>query len=132
MLRRLRVYFTGFGLGLIAVYVIFSNGEDRNLDIWIPEQRILEDIRGDEVFQKSEKLACFKSCVGLSDELMATLWLDSKTKSLNPGGDPYRYLITLKTDEHHIEAQIEWDKKSPRKLILLRDLQHPTDCPCNE
>ena len=132
MLRRLRVYFTGFGIGLILVYVLFKNGEDRNLDIWTPEQRILEDIRNDEEFQKSNKLACYVNCLNLPDSLMTQLWIDSQTKSLNPGGEPYRYLITLKTDANHIEARIEWDKKNPRELLMLRDMQNPADCQCDE
>ncbi len=132
MLRRLRVYFTGFGIGLIMVYVLFKNGEDRNLDIWTPEQRILEEIRNDSVFQASDKLACYVECVTLPDSLMIKLWVDSETKSLNPGGDPYKYLIILKTEQHHIEAQIEWDKENPRRILLLRDLQNPADCHCDE
>ena len=106
MLRRLRVYFTGFGIGLIVVYVLFKNGEDRDLDIWTPEQRILEDIRNDDTFQKSEKLACYVSCLRLPDTLMTQLWIDSKTKSLNPGGNPYKYLISLKTDKLYIHISL--------------------------
>ncbi len=130
MLRRLRVYFTGFGLGLLAVYVIFT-GDERDLDIWTPEQRILEDIRNDSVFLESERMACYVECIGLSDETVTALWKDSETKSLNPGGSPYKYLILLEQEDRTIEAEIEWDKRT-RTLKYIRDPKNPIECPCDD
>ena len=130
MLRRLRVYFTGFGLGLLAVYVIFS-GDERDLDIWTPEQRILEDIRNDSAFLVSERMECFVKCIGLSDETVTALWTDSETKSLKPGGSPYQYLILLEQDDRTIEAEIEWDKEV-RTLKYIRDPKNPVECPCDD
>ena len=57
MLRRVRVYLTGFAIGLVLVYFMFGRDDSRDLDIWTPEQRILEDIRLDSIFMNSEKLA---------------------------------------------------------------------------
>jgi len=132
MLRRLRIYFTGFGLGLIAVYLIFSKSDDRNLDIWTPSQRILEDIRNDSIFQESKALDCYQNCLKLSDDYMKELWTEGKTKSLNPGGDPYRYLISMANDDKHIEAEIEWQKGNSRTLISMRDMRNPIDCNCDQ
>ncbi|GAB5539576.1 MAG: hypothetical protein Salg2KO_16790 [Salibacteraceae bacterium] len=132
MLRRLRIYFTGFGIGIIAVYLIFSKSEDRNLDIWAPGQRILEDIRNDSIFQSSDRLSCFKQCLALSDAELSEFWVEAKTKSLNPGGEPYQYLISHSTESRMLEAEIEWDKTSHRKLIYIRDKRNPTECKCDE
>lgn len=129
MLRRLRIYFTGFGIGLIIVVIFFMRDDTRDLDIWTPEQRILEDIRADSVLLAGPRMKCFQTCLDMSDEELLTLWTDSKTKSLNPGGDPYLYLISLTTDDHHYEAEIEWDKET-RQLHYIRDLKNPQDCAC--
>ena len=132
MLRRLRIYFTGFGLGLIAVYLIFSKSDDRDLDIWTPSQRILEDIRNDAVFQESKALDCYKNCLKLSDGYMKEFWIEGKTTSLNPGGDPYHYLISMVNDDKYIEVEIEWKKGYSRTLITMRDLRNPIDCNCDQ
>lgn len=130
MLRRLRIYFTGFGIGLIIVVIFFMRDDSRDLDIWTPEQRILEDIRKDSLFLAHARLDCFQQCLGMSDEQLTALWTDSKTRSLNPGGEPYIYLISLTTDEHHYEAEMTWDKKK-RTLRYIRDLKNPKDCNCD-
>ncbi|NQV53634.1 MAG: hypothetical protein HQ500_10650 [Flavobacteriales bacterium] len=129
MLRRLRIYFTGFGIGLVMVYFMFMRDDSRDLDIWTPSQRVLEDIRNDSVFQSTPRLACFQACNDLSDEVLMQLWTDADVKSLNPGGDPYRYSITLETDDLHLEAELERRKRF--SLLFIKDLENPTDCDCD-
>jgi len=131
MLRRLRIYFTGVGIGLIMVYLMFGRDDSRDLDIWTPSQRILEEIRNDSILQNSGQLACFKACLNLTEDEMTEFWTESSVKSLNPGGDPYRYLISLKTDERHLEAELE---KAGEQYILqfVKDNQNPVACTCDE
>lgn len=129
MLRRLRIYFTGFGIGLVLVYVIFGRDDNRDLDIWTPSQRVLEDIRNDTSFQSSNELACFVDCLGLDSNAVRSLWKDSEVKSLNPGGNPYRYLIRLKTDSRILEAEIVKDEDR-MELKFIRDNQNPVSCAC--
>lgn len=120
----------GFAIGLVMVYFMFGRDDSRDLDIWTPEQRILEDIRKDSNFMTSEKLACFQDCLSMNDSVLLSLFTDSKNKSLNPGGNPYRYLVYLKTDELHLEAEVEKDTNYHHTLLSMRDLQHPTNCSC--
>jgi hypothetical protein len=129
MLRRLRIYFTGFGIGMILVYVLFLRDDSRDLDIWTPSQRILEEIRGDSVMQATERYACFQSCIGLTNEQMLQLWTDSEVESLNPGGDPYRYKISLQTDDLNLEAELERRKRYT--LLFIQDLNDPKTCDCD-
>ena len=129
MVRRLRIYFTGFGIGLIIVYVMFLRDDSRDLDIWTPSQRILEEVRGDSLFQISERLQCYQACLSLSDSSMAQLWTESEVKSLNPGGDPYKYAIALKEGDMHIEAELE--KTTSYKLIYIKDHNSPQACACD-
>ncbi|MEZ4720787.1 MAG: hypothetical protein R2813_02800 [Flavobacteriales bacterium] len=129
MFRRLRIYFTGFGIGLIIVVIMFWRDDSRDMDIWTPEQRILEDIRLDSIFLDGKTLHCYQECLGLTDDQLSSLWTNSKTKSLNPGGNPYIYLISLSEDELRLEAEIEWDKKR-RKLLAMRDMTNPKSCSC--
>ena len=130
MLRRLRIYFTGFGIGLIAVYVMFRNSEDRNLDIWTPEQRILEDIRNDSLFQKSPRLVCYINCQSLSEKELQVLWSESDVKSMNPGGNPYVYRISCTAFDRELELEIEWKKGEKRKLTYFIDRKSEQDCKC--
>lgn len=130
MLRRLRIYFTGFGIGLILVYFMFLRDDSRDLDIWTPSQRILEDIRNDSIFLHSGELLCFKDCLQLSDTILVKLWTDATVKSLNPGGDPYRYLISLDEGGLDFEAEIELQDKK-RTLLYLRDRKNPGNCACD-
>jgi hypothetical protein len=127
MLRRLRLYFTGFALGLLVVYVVFLRDDSRDLDIWTPSQRVLEDIRNDSSFQQSAKLACFTTCLDLSHEELTLLWSQSEVKSLNPGGNPYRYAIQLKAPRA-IEAEVE--RTTSFRLISLKDISNPKACAC--
>ncbi|MEQ9187405.1 MAG: hypothetical protein RLP15_06685 [Cryomorphaceae bacterium] len=129
MLRRLRIYFTGFGIGLVMVYFMFMRDDSRDLDIWTPSQRVLEDIRNDSVFQATPRLACFQDCNEISAEQMLALWTDSEVKSLNPGGDPYRYLVELETETVHLSAELERRKRF--SLLYIKDINHPNHCDCD-
>ena len=129
MLRRLRIYFTGFGIGLIVVYIMFGRDDSRDLDIWTPSQRVLEDLRNDSILQQSERMACFQACHGMSDSLLLSLWTDAEVKSLNPGGDPYRYLISLRTANDHFEAEVERTESSTT-LLFIKNNQNPQPCAC--
>lgn len=131
MVRRLRIYLIGFGLGLILVYLFFGRDDSRDLDIWTPEQRILEAIRQDTLFLRSEKLACFQSCLQMSDSMLLALFTDSENKSLNPGGNPYRYWIKLEKGDDHFEAVVEKDSVQKHNLIYLKDLNNKTPCTCD-
>ena len=129
MLRRLRIYFIGFGLGLLMVYILFFRHSERDLDFWTPSQRVLEDIRHDTAFLESAVLTCFTQCLELSEDQETALWRDSKVKSLNPGGNPYRYLISLKTDLVHLEATLE--KREDRySFVQLKSYTNPKTCDC--
>jgi hypothetical protein len=130
MIRRLRIYFTGFAIGILIVIVMFWRDDSRDLDIWMPDQRVLEDIRNDSLFLAKDRLHCFRNCAQISEETLSKMWVDGKWRCLNPGGDPYRYLISYVIDDQHIEAEIEWDKIS-RKLIYLRDKANPKTCECD-
>lgn len=129
MLRRFRIYFTGFALGLIMVYFFFGRDDSRDLDIWTPSQRILEDIRLDSAFHESERLICYTTCLGIAEEDLVELWKESEVTSLNPGGDPYRYQIELSTDGHSYEAIVERIEKK-HTLVGISDKKNPTDCEC--
>ena len=129
MLRRLRIYFTGFGIGLIIVYIMFGRDDSRDLDIWTPSQRVLEAIREDSTFLRSEALSCYQDCLGMTDSTLLSLWTDSEVKSLNPGGNPYRYLISLRTDNDHFEAIVELNDER-HTLSLMKNNQKPTSCAC--
>lgn len=131
MIRRLRIYLFGFGLGLIMVYLFFGRDDSRDLDIWTPEQRILEAIRQDSVFMESEKLHCFQSCLNMDDSLVLALFTNSENKSLNPGGNPYRYWINLETDDLHYEAIVEKDSLQKHKLVYIKNLDQQTNCACD-
>lgn len=129
MLRRLRIYFTGFGIGLIMVYIFFGRDDSRDLDIWTPSQRVLEDIRNDSAFHLSEPIQCYTDCLTLSEEDLKVLWTDSEVTSLNPGGDPYRYQIQVSIEERKLEAIVERTEKK-HALIGIKDSQNPMNCEC--
>ncbi len=129
MLRRLRIYFIGFGLGLIMVYVLFLRHGDRDLDFWTPDQRVLEAIRMDSVFHISQPLICFTDCLELDSTEVAEFWTLAKVKSLNPGGSPYRYLVSLDKDGHHLEATIE-QEGGKHRLLALKSYSNPKTCDC--
>jgi hypothetical protein len=131
MLRRLRIYFTGFAIGLIMVYIMFGNDDSRDLDIWTPSQRILEEIRNDSILNESQTLRCYQMCLGLSDSLLLSIWTDAEVKSLNPGGNPYRYTIFLEKDEHSFSAIIERNEAEEQTLISIEDNKNPTACDCD-
>lgn len=129
MLRRLRIYFTGFGIGLVMVYFMFMRDDSRDLDIWTPSQRVLEDIRNDSAFQATPRLACFQDCNAITEEQLLALWTDSEVKSLNPGGDPYRYLVELENETVHLSAELERRKRF--SLLYIKDINHPNHCDCD-
>ncbi|MEX2597577.1 MAG: hypothetical protein WEC59_11665 [Salibacteraceae bacterium] len=129
MIRRFRIYLTGFAIGLVMVYFIFGRDDSRDLDMWTPSQRILENIRLDSAFQRSGQLGCFQSCLNLGDSTVLSLWTDAEVKTLTPGGDPYRYLITLRTETRHIEAEVE-RQGDDQRLVYIKDNQNPVVCEC--
>lgn len=75
MLRRLRIYGVGLGLGLIMAWALFLRGRDtKNYTAWTPNNRILEEVRLDSSMVMDEVFWCQLNCLGFSsieyDELL--------------------------------------------------------------
>lgn len=104
MLRRLRIYFTGFGIGLVMVYIFFGKDDSRDLDIWTPSQRILEEVRADSSLLNGSVWNCVLTCLSLDSAQAIALITDAQVESLNPGGNPYRYKISLKENNLHVSV----------------------------
>jgi len=113
------------------VYVMFGNDDSRDLDIWTPSQRILEEIRNDSVLLESEEMICYQECLELSDSLLLSIWTDAEVESLNPGGKPYQYAITLETDEVAYRAIVERNEAEEQRLIKIEDKKTTTYCDCD-
>ena len=62
--RRFRTYLIGVGLGCLIVYVIF---DDRDLNTWTPEKRIMTTIDS-SIVSISSRAACQLKCLGLEDK----------------------------------------------------------------
>lgn len=60
--KRLRLYLTGVLLGCIAVYFLLIYKRDRNFTAWLPEQRILTEIK-EKQFSQNEKTICYIQCL---------------------------------------------------------------------
>lgn len=127
--RRLRLYFTGFALGLVAVVVLFWRTDDRDLDKWTPEQRILEAIREDSAFQSSPALQCYAKCLGLSQSQLDDLWKNAQVKSLNPGGNPYRYQLATALPDS-VVAVVE--QREIHRLLSMQRAGKGQSCACHE
>lgn len=114
------------------VYVIFSKNRERKYNIWTPEQRILEDIRNDDAFQKSTRLNCFISCLELSEKEIEEFWTKASTESLNPGGSPYIYLLELEKGGDKLQAEIVLDDSNKRTITYLNYEQKKATCTCDD
>ncbi len=67
MLRRLRIYGFGVGLGLLLAWALFLRGRNtKNYTLWTPNNRILEEIRLDQNLETSDKFWCEIRCIGFS------------------------------------------------------------------
>tara|TARA_R110002050_G_scaffold290260_3_gene443843 strand:- start:9983 stop:10387 length:405 start_codon:yes stop_codon:yes gene_type:complete len=102
MLRRLRIYGVGLGLGLIMAWALFLRGRNtKNYTAWTPNNRILEEVRLDSSLILDDAFWCEITCLGFTSI--------EYTKLLNDGnvvfGDsqvknwPRSYKIELATEK---------------------------------
>lgn len=130
MLRRLKFYFIGFGIGLLMVYFMFFRESERDLDKWMPEQRILEEIREDSLLIHSASFGCAVNCYQLNDLDLAELLHEGQVKSLSPGGNPYVYQISYSDGEKALEMKVE-KQNDVLNFVYLKDLKNTaTNCNC--
>ena len=109
MVRRIRIYFLGVLLGTLLVYVFVFRKHDIDWDGWLPGQRILRDIRNDEAFRSSDRVACLLGCRNLKGAVFIDILTEGKLLNLRPGGDPYRYAV-LWSDSTGKEYRAEIEK----------------------
>lgn len=67
MKRRLRIYGFGLVLGTIMAWALFLRGRNtKNYTSWMPNNRILEEIRLDSTLETNDYFWCEISCLGFS------------------------------------------------------------------
>lgn len=70
--RRLRLYLTGVFLGLIVVWFMLFRNRDRDLDAWLPKERVLQELVSNPLTY-SQVGQCFMNCHGITDSAIVQL-----------------------------------------------------------
>jgi hypothetical protein len=67
MWRRIRIYLIGVSLGCILAWaLLIRDRSDNTFNFWLPEERILTEIREDSNFVFPEKQMCYYECYGFN------------------------------------------------------------------
>lgn len=120
MLRRLRIYGVGLGLGLLMAWALFLRGRNtRNYTAWTPNNRILEEIRLDTTLVNGTSFWCEIKCLGFTSidydvllndgnvifgESQAKTWPRSYKVELETEDKGTLVVVYSKTETKHFEV----------------------------
>lgn len=95
--RRVRIYLFGFGLGLVAVFFMFRGG--CNNYNYLPEDRILAELRG-QPLNVSERMDCLLKCNDVQEWDIKFLLEEGSINmgESNPRSTPRDYVVEGTTD----------------------------------
>ncbi|GAB4383614.1 MAG: hypothetical protein Kow0075_15720 [Salibacteraceae bacterium] len=130
MARRVRLYLIGVVLGTIIAILIFGGDNSRDLDIWMPGQRILESIRNDSSFLQSPQLTKAVECCSISKQTMSKLWSEGTVSVVSGGGSPYVYEIQCETSHGNLLCRVS--KQNDRHTLVFLKLGETNNCNCAE
>jgi len=120
MLRRLRIYGVGLGLGLLMAWALFLRGRNtKNYTAWTPNNRILEEIRLDTTLVNGASFWCEMKCLGFTSieydallndgnvifgESQAKIWPRSYKVELETEDKGTLVVVYSKTESKHFEV----------------------------
>lgn len=128
--KRLRMYFVGVGLGLIAVYFFFG---DRDLDNWTPQSRVLNGIDSAEV-TISKRALCQMNCLEISEVDVLSIKANAEVDfaESEPQQEPCP-LYRLKSHWKERDYQLFYTLcESKQKAELISLIQIGKSCNCKE
>ena len=134
MLRRLRIYGVGLGLGLLMAWALFLRGRNtKNYTAWTPNNRILEEIRLDTSLVNGDDFWCEMKCLGYSsidyDELLNegnVIFGDSHVKTW-----PRSYKVELETENKGTLVLVYSKTESKHfKVISVTKKSEDISCDC--
>lgn len=127
--RRFRLYFVGFGLGLLMVYVFFG---DRDLTTWTPQSRVIAAIDSAEV-SFADRANCQLECLGFTTEKAEQL---AKEADVDFGESRVEhepcpiYRLKVKDDDKAVEMIWEvCERANTAKLLGITKVG--VDCACS-
>lgn len=132
MIRRLRIYGVGLALGLLMAWALFLRGRNtKNYTAWTPNNRILEEIRLDNMVL-SDGFWCEIKCLGFSsieyDELINNgnvVFGDSYVKTW-----PRSYKVEFKTESKGTLV-IVYDKTESKHFSVKSVTKKGEDIKCD-
>lgn len=102
--KRLRLYLTGVLLGCIVVYFLLIYKRDRNFTAWLPENRILAEVR-EKPFSLDDKTICFLQCLNTDTtslkKLLAKAEVNFSNSLVNEKPFP---IYVLNIMQHNVET----------------------------
>ncbi len=133
MWRRIRVFMFGVGLGLIVTWALVLR--NRNTDEylkWMPNERILEEIRIDSNTVLPPNFDCLLGCLDVTSLDYEQLTLEGRVnfEKSSPRETPKVYLVEHETENGILTAVYEFTGDEQHLVELYRD--HPSqNCNCH-
>lgn len=126
MARRIRIYLLGVLLGVGISYFYFGANGDRDLDVWTPNSRILEEIRNCEL-NYSQNVHCLFSCDSMIKNQFnySLLEGDVDIGASNHRSMPEEYIIYSEDDILKIKIQ------KTESVAYVSSIETELDKKCN-
>lgn len=128
MKRRIRIYLTGVGMGLILVYVLLIRQGDRDIWFWLPQDKVAFAIQDDSILVHSPSFQCFYTCSGLDSSGLASFLRESDFEIVRK--DPFEYQFT-DNDANGVKLKMKFRqiKYNRYAWLYLAKNEEACDCP---
>lgn len=135
MWRRVRIYLFGVALGCVVVWaLLIRDRSDRTFDFWLPEERVLEEIRSDSTFRFPAYEFCLFRCYGFNslDWERFLQEADVDFSRSMPRQNPRIYFLTFNfKDKPTLNVEMAIADSSVAIRSLAADGRSPEECDCN-
>jgi hypothetical protein len=128
--RRLRLYLTGFLMGIILVFFFF--GERVNvLTSWLPNNRVLQSI-SDNYQGERPQATCQMKCLGLDTAAVSFAMAEGDVQfgESETQSSPKLYVLEARYEDQRMKLEIELTDSSAFLSKVTLPFEERKDCDC--
>ncbi len=134
MWRRIRIYLIGVGLGCILAWaLLIRDRSDNTFNFWLPEERILTELREDSTFTFEGKQKCLYECYGFNsiDWEYFVKNADVDFSKSTPRETPKMYFLTAEIENKGtLNLEVIFEDSAKWVRTVTADKKSELDCHC--
>ena len=129
--RRIKLFLFGVIMGTLIVYISLIRGRDRDLLAWLPEERILQKLRDNDLIY-TQQANCSMECANISKEEVQQILINGEVifnKSQVKENPCPVYALEGEANERPLSILFASCEKETKVLNVI-DLNNKSTCDC--